>query len=308
MKHKKHVQGKRKPSHPLKPHQPSKVAKPSSKNGPKPKSSSATYSHRPIVPFSPTSSLLLIGEGDFSFTNSLITSTAPHISPSTVITTTTNDTESVTYEKYPHSEQTIQTLKSLDHKIHFSIDITKKLPKSLLSNKYDCIIFNFPHVGGLSTHLDRQIRSNQELILAFFKNCIPLLSADGGMDGGSGNIVITLFTGKPYDDWNLKELAKSVGLECIRSFKFDATIYEGYKHVRTIGFREREGDWKGEERGARSFIFGLKNVGRRRKKGGNPNKKEGGENRGGNNGGKKGKGKDSDNDDDDDDDDDDYDD
>ncbi|KAK6362158.1 hypothetical protein TWF730_005855 [Orbilia blumenaviensis] len=301
MKHKKNLQGKRKPSHPLKPHHPSKITKPSSsktKNnghgGAKPKtSSSSAYSTRPIIPFTPTSTLLLIGEGDFSFTNSLVSSTPPHISPSTVITTTTNDTEAVTCEKYPHAEETISSLKSSGHKIHFSLDITKKLPKSIASQKYNCIIFNFPHVGGLSTHLDRQIRSNQELILSFLKASVPLLSPDGGIDDGSGNIVITLFSGKPYDDWNVKELAKSVGLECVRSFKFDATIYEGYKHVRTIGFREREGDWKGEERGARSYIFAVKDDGRKKK-----SRKKGGDKNGGNN--SKTKGKDFDDDDDDD--------
>ncbi|KAK6534830.1 hypothetical protein TWF281_006130 [Arthrobotrys megalospora] len=284
MKHKKHAQGKRKPSHPLKAHHASKITKSKPNNGPKPKPKpSTTFSSRPIIPFTPTSSLLLIGEGDFSFTNSLITSSQPHISPSTTITTTTNDTEAVTYEKYPHAESTISTLRSLDHKIHFSIDITaKRLPKSLSSHQYNCIIFNFPHVGGLSTHVDRQIRSNQELILSFFNNCIPLLSPTGGIDDGSGNIVITLFTGKPYDDWNVKELAKSVGLECVRSFKFDGSIYEGYKHVRTIGFRDREGDWKGEERGARTFVFGVKSE----KKRGRGAGKKGGEGKS-SNGGKK---------------------
>lgn len=110
--------------------------------------------------------------------------------------------------------------------------------------------------------------------------------------------MITLFTGKPYDDWNVKELAKSVGLECVRSFKFDATVYAGYKHVRTIGFREREGDWKGEERGARSFVLGVKDDGRRRKSGSN-NKKGGEKNKGGNKGGKKGKDSDDEDEDDD---------
>ncbi|KAK6506822.1 hypothetical protein TWF481_005282 [Arthrobotrys musiformis] len=301
MKHKRHTQGKR-PSHPLKPHHPSKITKPASSSSKhKPAGGDkSTYSPRPIIPFTPTSSLLLIGEGDFSFTNSLIASSPPHISPSTVITTTTNDTEALTVEKYPHAEETISRLKQQEHKLVFSLDITKRLPKSVSSNTYNCIIFNFPHVGGLSTHLDRQIRSNQELILSFFKSCIPLLSQDGGIDDKGGNIVVTLFTGKPYDDWNLRELAKSVGLECVRSFKFDAAVYAGYRHVRTIGFREREGDWKGEERGARSFVFAVKDDGRRRRRDVKSNKKAGERGKGTTGGGKKGKGKDSDDDDDDD--------
>jgi 25S rRNA (uracil2634-N3)-methyltransferase len=41
---------------------------------------------------------------------------------------------------------------------------------------WDVICFNFPHVGGLSTDVNRQVRSNQELLVAFFKACIPLVS------------------------------------------------------------------------------------------------------------------------------------
>ncbi|KLJ09466.1 hypothetical protein EMPG_15117 [Blastomyces silverae] len=41
---------------------------------------------------------------------------------------------------------------------------------------WDIICFNFPHVGGLSTDVNRQVRANQELLVSFFKACIPLLS------------------------------------------------------------------------------------------------------------------------------------
>ncbi|KAJ5963303.1 uncharacterized protein N7479_003179 [Penicillium vulpinum] len=41
---------------------------------------------------------------------------------------------------------------------------------------WDVICFNFPHVGGLSTDVNRQVRSNQELLVAFFKACKPLVS------------------------------------------------------------------------------------------------------------------------------------
>lgn len=45
------------------------------------------------------------------------------------------------------------------------------------SGPWDVICFNFPHVGGLSTDVNRQVRANQELLVAFFKACVPLLSA-----------------------------------------------------------------------------------------------------------------------------------
>ncbi|KAL4883099.1 hypothetical protein BJY04DRAFT_33349 [Aspergillus karnatakaensis] len=41
---------------------------------------------------------------------------------------------------------------------------------------WDMICFNFPHVGGLSTDVNRQVRANQELLVSFFKACVPLLA------------------------------------------------------------------------------------------------------------------------------------
>lgn len=48
---------------------------------------------------------------------------------------------------------------------------------------WDIICFNFPHVGGLSTDVNRQVRSNQELLVAFFRACVPLLSVPASHDG-----------------------------------------------------------------------------------------------------------------------------
>lgn len=58
-------------------------------------------------------------------------------------------------------------------------------PKRPSSGPWDVICFNFPHVGGLSTDVNRQVRANQELLVAFFKAALPLLSAP--MDGDVGS-------------------------------------------------------------------------------------------------------------------------
>ncbi|KAF3925879.1 hypothetical protein ABW20_dc0104318 [Dactylellina cionopaga] len=262
MKHKKHDKKRKASSNPLKPHRQSKVSKPgqrnNKKNGAKPSAKPhPNLNSKPIVPFTPTSNLLLVGEGDFSFTHSLIKT--PHVAPSTILTTSTNESEAITLEKYPQSEDTLNAIREAKHRLFFNVDVTKSYPKGIRTRTYDAIIFNFPHTGGLTTAVDRQIRANQELLLAFLKNSVPLLSTAGG------TIVVTLFEGLPYSNWNLRELAKSVGLQCQRSFKFDAGMYVGYKHMRTIGTRDRAGDWKGEERGARTYIFEV--IGKRRKRG-----------------------------------------
>lgn len=95
-------------------------------------------------------------------------------------------------------------------------------------------------------------------------------------------ILVTLFEGEPYTLWNVKDLARHVGLRVQRSFRFRADAYPGYKHARTLGNveGERGGKWRGEEREARTFVFeagdaartsqngGGIGAGKKRKKGG----------------------------------------
>ncbi|CRG88553.1 UPF0617 protein [Talaromyces islandicus] len=66
--------------------------------------------------------------------------------------------------------------------------------KKQTGGPWDIISFNFPHIGGKSTDVNRQVRANQELLVAFFKACVPLLStsaapaeatSDDGIDYGT---------------------------------------------------------------------------------------------------------------------------
>ena len=81
-----------------------------------------------------------------------------------------------------------------------------------------------------------------------FRAASPLLTP-------SGTIVVTLFEGEPYTLWNIRDLARHVGLSIVRSFAFQSAVYPGYAHARTLGTIEGGGGWKGEERKARSYIF-----------------------------------------------------
>ncbi|PGH28662.1 hypothetical protein GX50_08600 [[Emmonsia] crescens] len=54
--------------------------------------------------------------------------------------------------------------------------IQKQQRQAASGGPWDIICFNFPHVGGLSTDVNRQVRANQELLVSFFKACVPLLS------------------------------------------------------------------------------------------------------------------------------------
>ncbi|KAL4753827.1 hypothetical protein BDW72DRAFT_14283 [Aspergillus terricola var. indicus] len=153
---------------------------------------------------------------------------------------------------------------------------------------WDMICFNFPHVGGLSTDVNRQVRANQELLVAFFKACVPLLAGrpeelgdDAEMDDDwefetdvedeesdgeyaeengtvkakderrtePGQILVTLFEGEPYTLWNIRDLARHAGLRVVTSFKFPWACYRGYSHVRTLGEIEGKDGARGGWRG-----------------------------------------------------------
>ena len=67
--------------------------------------------------------------------------------------------------------------------------------------------------------------------------------------------MVTIFDGEPYDLWNIRDLARHAGLRVGRSFKFQSSAYPGYKHARTLGNIHNGGGWKGEDRGARTYMF-----------------------------------------------------
>ncbi|KAL2074888.1 hypothetical protein VTL71DRAFT_8667 [Oculimacula yallundae] len=217
----------------------------------------------PTIPFSPSENILLIGEGDLSFASSLIT----HHGCTHITATVLESSAAELKEKYPHVEENIRLVEDGGGCVRYGIDAAKMKPwtgtgvKKGSGGGMDRIVFNFPHVGGKSTDVNRQVRYNQELLVSFFKQAFPSLSPTHG-----SSIIVTLFEGEPYTLWNIRDLARHSGLEVALSFKFQASAYPGYKHARTLGVVKGKGGkegggWKGEERSARSYVFVRKGEG-----------------------------------------------
>ncbi|PJF17680.1 hypothetical protein PSACC_02519 [Paramicrosporidium saccamoebae] len=76
---------------------------------------------------------------------------------------------------------------------------------------------------------------------------------DGGQTIMQPEIHLTCWCGDPYDSWDVKKIARSVGLVLHESFSFDATRYVGYQHRRTIG--SVADDVTFNKRPARTFVF-----------------------------------------------------
>lgn len=245
----------------------------------------AQASQKHDVPFGPYEHILLVGEGDFSFARSLV---EDHGCAN--VTATSFDAEEEVLEKYPSFEETRNVLTGLTPPVplHHGIDATKLSSYKALKcsrdddeeeedapSGWDTIVFMFPHTGGLSTDVNRQVRSNQALLVGFFKACLEtstpkqrlrILEQQSNRPNlvqrkpveflkMGGRLCVALFEGEPYTLWNIRDLARHAGLRVVESWKFDWSQYPAYSHVRTLGALEGGGGWKGEDREARMYVF-----------------------------------------------------
>lgn len=246
-----------------------------------------------FIPFTEKSTLLLVGEGDFSFARSIVEQ--DYIQPENLIVTSYDTSATELHLKYPHSfDENYKFLTDAGVKILFKIDatnlikslkLTKKTPwpkvvgQEWRMKRLNNIMFNFPHTGRGIKDQDRNIREHQELVFGFFDSCKQLFELiNNGVDKilsqnssqgysfegknsinshpetvNAGKVILSLFAGEPYDSWQIKILAKKNGWTLERSNKFQWELYPEYHHKRTNS--EQDTTKPALERDARIYVF-----------------------------------------------------
>ena len=203
------------------------------------------------IPYESHDLILLVGEGNFSFSRALV---RLFQGDGSLLTATCHDSKKDLEVKYPDACEIISDLQDSNVTVLYQVDGTS-LEKSLPRNmKFDKIVFNFPHVGmGIKDQI-RNIRANQELLAGFLRSSLLFLR-------DSGEIHITLKKGEPYHQWRLPYIAKSMGrLRLKTAIEFNPHNYPGYEHRRTLGFREDLSSETNEDiskNGSQTYIFVL---------------------------------------------------
>ncbi len=221
-----------------------------------------------MVSTPPTSAVLLLGEGNFSFTYSLCNrlksllqvhasskgstrESSPTKLPDThvstpekiVIVTSAFDSEDEVLRKYPEMKHTISELRKLDRacehlEIHvlYNFDATLPyIPQFLPTSAshigaFDSIIFNFPHLG------IEDAKSHGCMVA----HTMHVLQA--ALSGKESSHFLLAIADAQWERWNIRDKADRNGMDLLQRFPFFTGDWLGYeikRHINGKGFHNR---------------------------------------------------------------------
>ncbi|KAL6496404.1 hypothetical protein OROGR_029662 [Orobanche gracilis] len=180
-----------------------------------------------IKHYSSGHNILLVGEGDFSFSLCL----AMAFGSATNIVATTLDSYEELIAKYKDAQENVAMLTALGASVLFRVDATKmkNLP-DLWWRKFHRIIYNFPHAGFHGKEDNPNlITMHRNLVLGFLKNASSMLWPNG-------EIHVNHKTSEPFDAWKIEDLGSLCSLICTAKDEFNIKDYPWYCHKRGSGW------------------------------------------------------------------------
>ncbi|XP_019108654.2 ferredoxin-fold anticodon-binding domain-containing protein 1 [Larimichthys crocea] len=178
-------------------------------------------------------SILLVGEGNFSFSASV----------SQLYSETDN---SVTATCLQHQEEAlrnegtasnIQTIKDSGGVVLFEVDCRKLGENASLQGRvFDRVVFNFPHCGRKSG-----VKKNRELLRNFFLSCVQVLAEDGevhvSLCNGQGGTQADHPKREWHNSWQVVAMAAEAHLILTDVRPFESEKYQSYK---CTGYRSQD--------------------------------------------------------------------
>lgn len=177
---------------------------------------------RRLGPYTSSQKILLVGEGDFSFSASL----AKSFSSATNVVATSLDSREFLSKNYKRALRNISKLIERGGTVLHGVDCTK-MEDMFRSMIFDRIIYNFPHTG-LFDRDETQLHGHRTLVRLFLANAKNLIKKDG-------EIHITHKSKGFFLQWDIKSLGSDEGLLLLEEVPFNHKHYPGYRTMCGFG-------------------------------------------------------------------------
>jgi 25S rRNA (uracil2634-N3)-methyltransferase len=188
--------------------------------------------------------VLLLGEGNFTFSASIVQTTEGGPSP-TLHATSYDSLEDVISKYGTQAENAIQILNDKKCHVIHNVDATN-LANSFTNQKFNLIQWNFPHTSGGASHLD--VEANRRMLRLFFQSASQFLAP-------RGRIQVVLRDTAFYRNFKLINQAKAEAFDLRDRVPFKASDFKGYVPVRTNPSKDPSQPAAPDTESASMYIF-----------------------------------------------------
>lgn len=175
--------------------------------------------------FARKSRVLTVGDGDLSYSRSLLS-----MGLTKHLVATTHETFESVVTTYPNSSSIINELLKEDVKVFHEVDATRlEHYAPIASQQFDVVVWNFPCVR-VDRGADGQVselEQNRQLLRSFFSSVKTILRE-------GGEVHVAHKTIEPFSWWGITELASAEGLELYQTIVFDRCCYPGYTNRKVL--------------------------------------------------------------------------